>query len=156
MEAQSKDCRSINFQVAARPRKRGVGGLTRRSRIERDHWVYRLRDPITGAVRYIGISSNIALRSGMHQRGETHYLVSRWVKALKAHDAKPIFEVISPAIPFDTAAVWEARLVFLHSLMHPGRLLQASKQLRRVSVQRQGCDMEAFGFYFRSAPSLIG
>lgn len=100
----------------------------------RKYSVYWLRDPRTNEVRYIGISSNLALREATHRQC-AFTATWKWAKGLRVDGLLPLFEIVSPELERHEAIVWEVRLVILHSIMYPGRLLNKPKRLRRHLVR---------------------
>lgn len=87
----------------------------------RPHYVYRLRDPRDGTVRYYGVSSNLKLRRQNHLAASVHR-TWRWVHELRLLGLVPIFEAISEGMPRAVAFNWERRLVTMTAQRCPGQL----------------------------------
>lgn len=108
-------------------------GLTRMQKAERDYCIYFIRCPRTGIVRYIGLTSNASVRLSNHS-GCVDSACRDWISSLKE---KPLFEVVTGPMSIASARLIETRLIYLHSVMYPGRLLnreQATLEVRTIEV----------------------
>lgn len=109
------------------------------NREKRDHFVYRLRCPLTQKIRYIGITWNPKARLAGHavlfKSAYDPWGKVDWVVSLRKVGLKPIMEVVSPPLPYRVAQSWEIRLQFLFSTLYPGQLTSPPIRLKRVRTE---------------------
>lgn len=93
--------------------------------MERTYSVYWMRCPETKLIRYIGISMNPKHRLKWHLKsGYPHTASQKWVVALRDRGLIPIQQIVFSGLTKEQAESVEARLVFLHSNVYRGRLVQ--------------------------------
>lgn len=74
--------------------------------------IYQLRDPRTGAVRYIGKTNNPRKRASEHRRGKSAGVrVGAWLAELLAAGLAPIMETIAEVAPEQTRAAERAAVL---------------------------------------------
>lgn len=69
--------------------------------------IYRLRDPETNEIRYIGKADDLEKRLEAHlwRNKKDHTYKGRWIKGLRAKGLKPIIELVE-MVPY---AIWPER-----------------------------------------------
>lgn len=98
----------------------------------RPHYLYLLRDPRDGVIRYIGISYHPARR--IYQHAGRLSSCRQWIAELRNDGLRPILETPFGALHFGAAKAAEERLIAMHSIAFPGQLLN-----------RQHCVTSFFG-----------
>lgn len=93
--------------------------------------LYFLRCPVSGLVRYIGVTCNENLREAYHLQKDKRIEKEsprkrRWLLWLKKMHLKPIFEVKLSGLSWHSAIAAEKRLLLLHHTFTPWRLLNKS------------------------------
>ena len=88
----------------------------RRRRVKRGRivqtTVYALEDPRNGMIRYVGMTTQPALRKAQHEdpyHEKEHKLTVRWKLELHASGLKPVFTVLAVYNDERTAAKFEKR-----------------------------------------------
>ena len=104
-------------------------GATKEYRRNSPHYVYFVRCPESGTVRYIGISTNIEERS---HDGE----VALWRDEFRKRGLEPIKHVVAGPLTFKQALLVESRLLLLHGVMYPDRLFNTSVPKLRVKSSK--------------------
>lgn len=85
-------------------------------------YVYCLRDPLTGAIRYVGCTENPTRRLNAHWHSRNRKTDARaaWIRGLAEQEAMPVLEVLD-VVP------WETRLDdeedWIHWMREQGHLL---------------------------------
>lgn len=116
-------------------------GLTASDREQRQYVVYFLRCPLTGLVRYIGLTSNPTERQSNHSVRSDGYAKKRdWIEWLRWAGLKHLFEIKTPEMSYASACHVELRLIAMFQLHFPGQLYNGhvvkDGLLRKVSGWR--------------------
>jgi len=84
--------------------------------METKYTIYKLIDPITNEIRYIGLTINTLkqrLKSHMSENGKSHKIM--WVQKLKKNKLKPIIEVVEDNIySYEEACLKEIHYIDLY------------------------------------------
>lgn len=67
---------------------------------KRQRGIYRLRDPLTNDVRYVGLTTNAKRREWCHSSASNNKggrRLNRWIRSLLENGHKPVFEWIEDA-----------------------------------------------------------
>jgi hypothetical protein len=99
------------------------------------HWVYRLRDPVTFEVRYIGETYNPRNRYSAHLACAGSCLSRHWISGLKAQGHRPLFEIIYGPTDWRTAQRVERTVTCRTQGAYPGQLV-GRKALPMVGSHR--------------------
>lgn len=95
-------------------------------------YVYFLRDPFTGIVRYIGSSANPENRAKEHFGSKCALSTPearQWMLSLKK--TKPILSVVTPLIPRSEALTIERRLMTCFHRNYPGQIVNGLSVVRK-------------------------
>lgn len=76
-------------------------------------FIYGLRCPLTGQIRYVGKCENPKIRFPAHLRSEESCHRGNWLRLLKAKGLQPVFEVLAK-VPDDSWEFWERSYIRLY------------------------------------------
>lgn len=102
--------------------------ISRAERARRKHWIYFLRCPWTGEVKYIGRSCKPEERIRSHLSEKTNARKAEWISSLEPG----VFcgDVILGPLCDEDAARAEAYLIIRHLIAYGDRLVNGDDQLR--------------------------
>jgi excisionase family DNA binding protein len=81
--------------------------------------VYKLTDPLTRLVRYVGISCNVEERYNAHLNYDPCNVTKReWIEGLKAIDLAPILDIVETGLQFKEAK--ERELYWIRHYLEQG------------------------------------
>lgn len=126
---------SRGFVAAIKTRETWEGSVKKPA----DTYVYRLRCPIDGRVRYVGISRNPIKRLGHHTCTCGYiYEMREWMILLRKKSLEPLLEVITPPLTRAGAVSVESRLALLFSTLYPKQLFNLPATLRNRRITYRG------------------
>ncbi len=95
-------------------------------------YIYALVDPRTSAVRYVGITTNPALRLASHRFRPASDQMRQWVRELSKEKLRPSLQVLATTYSREESARLENQFIDAYEIHQGGRLLNQVR--RRITV----------------------